>query len=76
MTTNKSSNKSSKKREGNGFRVEIWAEFGSDFQREVNEAPLRIMLETWVQHMMARHKKNKAIVEISELPPNTKLPKE
>lgn len=48
------------------IKVEIEAEFGSDFQAETHEKALMMLLETWASFMMQRHSKNSAIIRTNK----------
>lgn len=41
------------------IKIEIEAEFGSDFQKETANKTLELMILGWVQHIKYAHKKNR-----------------
>jgi hypothetical protein len=45
------------------YIVQIYAEFGSDFQHRAATKSLKVFLDAWETFYSARHKKNKIEIE-------------
>ena len=48
------------------MKVIINAEFGSDFQGEVQKRMLLTMLEAWEDHMKLTHKENNCYIKVEK----------